>query len=150
MPPHVTPKVLCLHLNQDTDLPRRHGARIRAAGGKFSDVRGHGSSHRFVHVPAAEAALVDELVRTYRAGPKTTIVVDRFEAPELRDGRLQVFAHAHNTVMYWLGEEKSGPPSEMVAQTVARRVAAFDWKPWQERWAREDADAGAETEDDRG
>lgn len=55
-------------------LSRRHSKLIKACGGKYSECRSPYANKRFVTVPAAERTLIDELVRTYRNGPKMTMI----------------------------------------------------------------------------
>jgi hypothetical protein len=64
-----------LHL-APVPLSRAHAKRIKACGGRYSECRSAYSNRRYVTVPTSEAglALIDELVRTYRAGTKMTMI----------------------------------------------------------------------------
>jgi hypothetical protein len=55
--PDVSIKTVTLHISADSlEFPAAFGAKVKAAGGKHSDIRG-GSSHRFVELPFTERDL---------------------------------------------------------------------------------------------
>lgn len=52
-------------IGADPKFTRKFGQRVKAVGGRYSDVRGH-CERRYVHLPACALPLADEIARTYR------------------------------------------------------------------------------------
>lgn len=51
-----------LHLMTDPDLPKKYGKAIKAAGGRYNEVRGGGRLHRYVTLPNTARELINKLV----------------------------------------------------------------------------------------
>ena len=139
--PKVAYEKLELQLVAYPEFTARHGQRVKRAGGKYSDVRGYART-RFVTVPASEAALIDELARTYgQPSSHTTVVVRGLTAEGYDNSRIdQAAGGAARIVFRWPGEGKAGPLSEFIGKQFQRSMDAIDWAPILSRWTREDAE----------
>ncbi len=135
--PVLRPMDLCLHIRPDTGFVDKFGARVRAIGGKYTDVRGRNVSTRYVTLPDGHPDLVDGIVDAYAMPTRTTFVVKDWVAAGL-DARLtSALSHAENRVVKWT--RSSGlTPSGAVDAKAASVAAAFDWRGHLATWKAED------------
>jgi hypothetical protein len=141
MTPDVQIKTVCLHLSGSSlDLPAVFGARIRDAGGKFLELRKKSMSHRYVTLPFSERGLIDELMDRYRAGPKTTMVVENLSSETLPWERCDEVRKNQMAVFHW--QRSSGEKASAFLERVFNeKLAATDWSKDIARWSKVDKDA---------
>jgi hypothetical protein len=76
----LAPYEVELHLSTDSDLPKKYGKAIKAAGGRYSEARGTGCLHRYVHLPNTARKLINTLVAEFgfwhgaRSNDKVTMI----------------------------------------------------------------------------
>ncbi|MCS4089076.1 hypothetical protein [Rhizobium sp. BK176] len=141
MTPDVKIKTVCLHLSDSSlDLPAVFGARIRAAGGKFAELRKKSMSRRYVTLPFSESDLIDELMDRYRTGPKTTMVIENLSSETLTWERCAEVRNSHMAVFHWQrgGGEKA---SAFLERVFNEKLVATDWSQDMARWSKMDRDA---------
>ena len=80
------------HLNTSSDLPKRFGRRIEAAGGTYSECRGSVDT-RFVTLPADAGDLLDALVEAFPHHRKTALIVRGIEIEGVVNGRAVTLHH---------------------------------------------------------
>jgi hypothetical protein len=129
-----------LHLSADVDFPARFGQKVKAVGGRYGDVRGSART-RFVHVPASETGLIDEIARAdFQPWMKSlTVVARKLSAEGYGDSRIgSVAGVAHAVVYKWRGEDKDGPLSAFLSEAFEAKMESIDWRPNLARWKAED------------
>lgn len=143
MKPEVTIRDAVLFIsNTSTEFPRTHGARVKAVGGRYSDIRGNGASHRYVTLPFSERALLDEIMETYSGGPKRVVQVVSVESRVLGRERCHAVVNQNNLSNSFVWDPKSGrKPSDFLEEEYEKRLSDWNWEPVMTRWDKEDRDA---------
>jgi hypothetical protein len=93
-----TPASVRIDCTDDTAFTRKYGKRVKAAGGRYSECRGHQST-RYVQIPCeGNAALINAVARDFGRGsyyatkaPKGTVTM----VAEVRGGGLQSWITVH-------------------------------------------------------
>jgi len=68
------PTSIEIHANTAPEFTSRgYGRKVKAAGGKYSSVRGD-KVNRYVHVPITHPDLIDEIISEFGGHRKTTVV----------------------------------------------------------------------------
>lgn len=131
------------HLSGNPEFTRRFGQRVRNAGGKYNECRGH-SETRYVTLPMAARDLMDEICATYPKGLQTTLVARGLDADGFERHRIErsFGQNAGVVVHYW--NPRSGIPAVAFLEGRIDALAdKFDWAPHLERWSQEDAATAA-------
>lgn len=138
--PDVRYKSVVLHISPLPDFTRQFGDSVRAAGGKYSDVRGN-ATHRFVTLPAGCDELVDRIVAAFPHGAKTTLVVEDLWTEE--HGTRVKAVVGNRTWLKVFDYRPSKTPemsaSEFLASELSAAMEKVDWPSWFARWDDEDA-----------
>lgn len=138
--PEVRYKTVCLHISPVPDFTRQFGEAVKAAGGKYSDVRGN-ARERFVTLPYGSDELVDRIVTAFPRGNKTAMVVEGFSTEEHGSRADFTLRRAHCSVYYYRHAEPPGAsPSQYLKQALAVSVSKLDWAKLYSQWDAEDAE----------
>ncbi|WP_327210393.1 hypothetical protein [Rhizobium leguminosarum] len=138
--PDVRYKSVVLHLSPLADFTRQFGDAVRAAGGKYSDVRGN-ATHRFVTLPAGCDDLLDRIVAAFPHGAKTTLVVEDLWTEE-HGFRVKAVVGNRTWLKVFDYRPSKTPemsPSEFLASEFSGAMEKVDWATWFARWDEEDA-----------
>jgi predicted RNA-binding protein with PIN domain len=137
MTPDVSIKNVTLHIsNSSVEFPAMFGAKVKAAGGRFSDIRGNRASHRYVTLPIAERDLIDRIMERFATGKKKTMVVDELDA-QMDYGRRREILNHHMAVFYW-DKESGQTASAFLVRAFREKLESLDWSTHIERWTRMD------------
>lgn len=135
----VTIDTVCLFISKDsTEFPATHGARVKAAGGRYSDIRGRTASHRYVHLPFSERELIDEIMVRYSTGPKRIINVTGVTSTVLDRNRCHFISSRTDLGSIEWNWKSGEKPSDFVERVYARQLAAKDFSADIARWQAED------------
>jgi hypothetical protein len=133
----VSIKTVTLHVsNRSVEFPAMFGTRVKACGGRYSDIRGRGAGHRFVTVPFTERDLIDQIMQRFGSGPKITMVVEEIVSSMDYNRRREIL-NRDMSVFYW--NKGSGETSTtFVERAFAEKLGRIDWSEYVQRWTRLD------------
>ncbi|MDW9481259.1 hypothetical protein GOB57_21680 [Sinorhizobium meliloti] len=140
MTPDVSVKDVVLHVsNSSVEFPALFGAKVKAVGGRYSDIRGNGASHRYVYLPFTERDLIDKIMERFGKGPKVTMVVNELISP-MEYGRRKEILNRDLTVFYW-SKGSGETASAFLERAFAEKLGRIDWSDDIARWTRLDREA---------
>jgi hypothetical protein len=137
MTPDVSIKNVTLHISPySVEFPSVFGAKVKAAGGTFSDIRGNKFKHRYVTLPFTERDLIDRIMERFATDNKKTMVVKDLNA-QMDYGRRNEVMNNHMSVYHW--DKESGlTASTFMEKTFEERLKSRDWSSYIERWSKMD------------
>lgn len=136
-------RIDCSAIEADSAWLRKYGKRIKAVGGRYSDIRGSYSNKRFVYMPVSSdtRTLIAEIIDTgCHQGAKTTVVVGRFEHRLItrREGNANGVRMESGTVLYveaGTSEDYVSHAEAHVEKALQRMWAEDQKKPMQQKSA---------------
>jgi hypothetical protein len=115
-----TPKSVELHLGSNPEFTRKYGAKVKAAGGRYTECRGH-SNTRFVDLPWTDESrdLANKLIAEFGRLNNRTVVV-------LRPDRTFRGKHVHApVVVHYVSQTDANPCGIVQEKYEAAFLKAF-------------------------